>query len=114
ECLFVRRGRHRVGTLGANTIALDAESSVLSCTIVDGAAGIHAQNAQILGEIAAIENPRAVVFIDRTNHLRSLPTSSFHASRPSGLPTRSLPLRARPHWWAGAASGPEVSARRAG
>src|SRR5205085_418012 len=73
ERVLVRRRDHGVRTLGSNAVAFDAERGVLSSTVCKGAAGIHMQDAQILGDVAAIEDSRLVIFVRRNGHLPCFP-----------------------------------------
>lgn len=53
---FVRRGTDGIRALEALFAVFDAEGSVLSGEIGEGAAGIDFQDEEIIGDIAAIEN----------------------------------------------------------
>lgn len=59
---FVGRGTDGIGAFEAIFAVFDAEGSVLSGEIGEGAAGIDFQDEEIIGDIAAIENARGKEF----------------------------------------------------
>jgi hypothetical protein len=67
--IFVGRGSDGIGTLCSNAIVLKTQRGVLSRAVIEWAAGINPQDAQIMSKISAIENSRSVVFFCRTNYL---------------------------------------------
>jgi hypothetical protein len=69
EKLFIRGGNDGVGALDALAVAFESESGVLAGTEFERATGIEAQEPQVRGKIATLENASMKMFVSGRGHV---------------------------------------------